>query len=142
MLEQNRLKKNDEVEVTIERLGANGEGVAVHDGAVIFVPYALVGERCMVHIVSDKKNFYFAKLVSVLDESDCRVTPPCPYYQKCGGCDLQHMSYQMQTQVKRNIVGDDLRKYSGQEFEVLPVVACEREFRYRNKFSFPVGLTA
>ena len=84
-----RLKKNDELEVDIVRLGANGEGVAVHQGMVIFVPFALVGERVLVHIVCDKKTFYFAKLVKIVTPSKERVFPKCIYFSKCGGCDLQ-----------------------------------------------------
>lgn len=140
MLETSRLKKNDEIEVLVERLGANGEGIATHDGAVIFVPYALEGERCVVHIVSDKKSYYFAKLVKVLSESKDRVVAPCPYFYKCGGCDLQHMCYQKQLELKHDIVFDDLKKYSGQEFDVLPVVASKQQFGYRNKFAFPVSI--
>jgi predicted RNA-binding protein with TRAM domain len=56
-MEQKILKKNDELEVDILRLGANGEGVAVHEGIVIFVPHALVGERVLVHIINDKNSF-------------------------------------------------------------------------------------
>ena len=63
------IKKNDELEVEIIRFGANGEGVAVVDGLVIFVPNALVGERVLVHIINDKNSFLIAKIVKILKES-------------------------------------------------------------------------
>ena len=62
MLEK-KLKKNDELEVVIERIGSNGEGIAVVDGIVIFVPFALVGERVLIHIINDKNSFLIAKVV-------------------------------------------------------------------------------
>lgn len=138
MISENRLKKNDEIVIKIERLGSNGEGIGVYSGAVIFVPYALVGEECLVHIVSDKKTFYFAKLIKVLEPSKDRAIPPCPYFMKCGGCDIQHTTYSNQLKLKQEIVASDLKKYAEIENETNKTVPSEREIRYRNKFAFPV----
>jgi len=136
------LKKNDELTVKIERLGANGEGIATHDGAVIFVPFALVGEECLIHIVSVKKSYYFAKLVKVISPSPERINAPCPYFSKCGGCDIQHMVYQKQLELKQNIVKNELKKFANLDIEVLGVVESANQFRYRNKFAFPVQADA
>lgn len=138
MKNQTSLNKNDEIVVTIERLGSNGEGIALYDGAVIFVPFALIGEKCLVHIVSVKKNFYFAKLVEKLSTSKARIDAPCPYFVKCGGCDIQHMSYVSQLELKRDIVKNELKKFAGQDVLVPEVISSEKQFRYRNKFAFPV----
>mgnify|MGYP003295036631 CR=1 FL=1 len=110
-MEQEKLKKNDELEVEIIRLGANGEGVAVHNGIVIFVPFALVGERVLVHIINDKNSFLIAKIIKFLRVSEERVVPPCPYFEKCGGCDIQHMPYHMQLAFKKEMVKNSLEKY-------------------------------
>lgn len=142
MLEETKLNKNDEIEVEIERFGANGEGIAIFNGAVIFVPYAIPGERCLVHIVSDKKSFYFAKLVKVLRPSADRCQPPCPYFYKCGGCDIEHINYEKQLELKREIVRSDLKKYGDMEPQVCAVEPSELEFRYRNKFAFPIALSS
>ena len=132
------LKKNDELEVTIERIGANGEGVAIYDEIVIFVPFALVGERVLVHIINDKNSFLIAKIVKVIEPSNDRVCAPCPHFEKCGGCDIQHMPYQMQLKFKKEMVKNSLEKYAKIQTEISDVVASDKQLRYRNKFAFPV----
>ena len=137
-MEQKILKKNDELEVEILRLGANGEGVAVHEGIVIFVPHALVGERVLVHIINDKNSFLIAKIIKIIKASEDRVAPVCPYFPKCGGCDLQHMPYHMQLDFKKEMVKNSLEKYAKIETQINDVVASDKVLRYRNKFAFPV----
>lgn len=132
------LKKNDELTLCIERLGANGEGIATYEGKIIFVPFACVGEKVLVHIIFDKKNFYVAKLIKVLSESKERFVAPCPYFSKCGGCDIQHLSYEAQLKLKTKIVQTALEKYAKLNIEVNNTISSEKQFRYRNKFSFPV----
>ncbi len=131
-------KKNDEIEVIIERLGINGEGVAIFDGIVVFVPFALVGEKVLVHIISDKNSFLVGKIVKIIKSSEQRVNPPCPYFKKCGGCDVQHMPYEMQLKFKKEMVENNLKKYAKIDAKVEDVVASENKLRYRNKFAFPV----
>ena len=92
---QDTLKKNDELEVTIERLGINGEGIATYNGKVIFVPFALSGERVKIHIINDKNSFLVAKLLEVIEPSNDRCSATCPYFSKCGGCDVQHLKYHL-----------------------------------------------
>lgn len=96
-MQQNVLKKNDELVVTIERYGINGEGIAIYKGVVIFVVGAMVGEEVLVHIINDKHSYLIAKLLKIIKSSKDRKTSPCPYYEKCGGCDLQHFPYDLET---------------------------------------------
>jgi len=78
---QDTLKKNDELEVVIDRLGVNGEGIATFNGKVIFVPFALVGEKVKIHIINDKNSFLVAKLLEVIEPSKDRCSAICPYFQ-------------------------------------------------------------
>lgn len=137
-METKNLKKNDRVVVKIERLGANGEGVATHNGVVIFVPFAMVGEEVLVHIINDKHNFLIGKLIEVKKPSENRVKPVCPYFSKCGGCDIQHLSYDDQLKFKKQLVSDTLKKYAKITHEINDVVPSPKVLRYRNKFAFPV----
>ena len=137
MLEK-KLKKNDELEVVIERIGSNGEGIAVVDGIVIFVPFALVGERVLIHIINDKNSFLIAKVVKVLTPSKQRVVAPCPHFAKCGGCDIQHMCQSEQLKTKKLMVENALEKFAKINVKTNEVVASNKQFRYRNKFAFPV----
>ena len=82
--------KNEIYEVEIEDLGMNGEGVAHIDGQVVFVPFAIVGEKVKVKIINAKTKIAVGKIVKILRKSNDRVQPKCKYFEKCGGCDLQH----------------------------------------------------
>ena len=93
---QDTLKKNDELEIIIDRLGVNGEGIAVHNGKVIFVPFALPEEKVKIHIINDKNSFLIAKLLEISQKSNDRCEVSCPYFKKCGGCDIQHLKYEEQ----------------------------------------------
>ncbi len=137
-MEMCALKKNDEIEVEIERLGANGEGIATVGGKVVFVPFALPGEKTLVHIILDKKSFFVAKVLKIITPSKERVNAPCPYFTKCGGCDIQHLCYDAQLEFKQNLVQNTLEKYAKINKKVQKTEKSKFEFRYRNKFAFPV----
>lgn len=132
------IRKNDEIIVTIERLGDSGEGIAVYDGIVVFVPFAKPGEKVKVHIINDKKSFLIAKIVERISGPEVKVNPPCPYFYKCGGCDIQHLSEKEQLQFKKEMVRNSLKKYAKIDTEIEDVVPSDKWFRYRNKFAFPV----
>ena len=133
-----KIKKNDEIIVDIDRLGDNGEGIASFDGEIVFVPYAKVGERVRVHIINDKHKFLVGKITQKIIENDEKIVPKCPYFYKCGGCDVQHLSKEEQLELKKNIVKNNLKKIAKIDTEIQDVVASDKQFRYRNKFSFPV----
>ncbi|HVK62628.1 MAG TPA: TRAM domain-containing protein, partial [Bdellovibrionales bacterium] len=128
------------LEVQIERLAVGGRGVARHEGLVIFVPDTAPGERVEVTLTLVKKNFAEAKLNRVLHPSSHRRTPPCPVAGVCGGCNWQHLEYDEQVRVKRELVRESLSKFSGFDVSktesVSPVIASPREFRYRNRSQF------
>lgn len=129
---------NDELELKIENLGSNGEGVA-HLPLTVFVPGALPGEIVWGKITLLKKNYAVAKLLKILTPSDERVQPPCPIYDRCGGCQLQHFSYEGQLWVKRQQVEDALTRIGHLACEVQPVLGMDNPWYYRNKMQFPVN---
>lgn len=129
---------NDELELKIENLGSNGEGVA-HLPLTVFVPGALPGEIVWGKITLLKKNYAVAKLLRIVTPSDERVQPPCPIYDRCGGCQLQHFSYEGQLWVKRQQVEDALTRIGHLACEVQPVLGMDNPWYYRNKMQFPVN---
>ena len=133
-----KIKKNDEIIVTIERLGDGGEGIAVYDGIVVFVPFAKIGEKVKVHIINDKKSFLIGKIVEKIVECENKEIPPCPYFYKCGGCDIQHFTKSEQLDFKKEMVRNSLKKFAKIEPEINDVVSSDKWLRYRNKFAFPV----
>ncbi|ELK44164.1 TRAM domain-containing protein, partial [Halobacillus sp. BAB-2008] len=104
------VEKNETVELTFEDLTHEGNGVGKVDGYPLFVPYGLPGETATVKVVKVKKNFGFGKILEVKEASEDRVEPPCDVFYQCGGCQLQHMSYQMQLDMKQKQVKDNMKK--------------------------------
>lgn len=134
------VQKNETIQVTFEDLTHEGNGVGKVDGYPLFVPYGLPGETADVKVVKVKKNFGFGKLLKVSEESEHRVEPPCDVFYQCGGCQLQHMSYQMQLDMKQKQVKDNMKKIGHLEHvPVHPTMGMEDPWRYRNKVQIPVG---
>lgn len=134
----NKISKNDEIIVTIDRYGDSGEGIAVYDGIVVFVPFAKIGDTVKVHIIKDKKSFLIAKIIEKISDINNVITPPCPYFYKCGGCDIQHFTQEEQLLFKKEMVRNSLKKYAKIDCEINDVIPSDKWFRYRNKFAFPV----
>ena len=113
------------LELTIDRLGAQGDGVADTATGTAFVPFTLPGER--VEATEAGRRF---RLDAVLAPSPQRQTPPCPHFGTCGGCDLQHADDALYTAFKRDVVVDALAR-AGLETEIAPLVACPPASRRR-----------
>lgn len=127
-------------EVKIQSLGSSAEGVGRIDNFTVFVNGALPNETVKVKIIEIKKSYAVGKLLEVLEKSPDRVEPLCPIYEKCGGCQLQHMSYEGQLEVKRQQVKDAIERIGHQKnLPVLPTLGAENPWNYRNKVAFPVG---
>lgn len=126
------------MELFIDNLGMNFEGVARLDGKVFFVPYALPGERVDVNIIRDKKKYAEAELVEVKTQAQNRIQPFCPYYFECGGCDLQHVLYEYALKEKTKKVKETLMKVGGIDCDVFDTIPSENVYFYRNKGAFPI----
>ena len=141
------MKKNDSIELMIEDMGTDGEGighVATEDGRsiAVFVKDAVMGDTIRAAITKVKKQYVYARLVEVIKPSPYRVEPKCPVARPCGGCTLQHVSYEKQLDYKWNKVKNCLSRIGGIEHpEALmePIIGMENPWNYRNKAQFPVG---
>ena len=114
------------VTLKISATGTRGEGIAYHDGLTCFVPFCLPGEEVEAEIVSSRGGVADARLVKVLKSVNGRVKPRCALFGKCGGCDLQFMSYETQLEFKRRLVQNNLRKIGGTDFGPEAVVPSDR----------------
>src|SRR5690625_3454654 len=138
--QQAPVKKNETVQLTIEDLTHEGNGVGKVDGYPIFIPLGLPGEKADVKVIKVNKRFAYGKLLHTHKASPERVTAPCNVYYKCGGCQLQHMSYDMQLEMKQNQVKNVMQKVAHlPDVPVHPVLGMEDPWRYRNKIQIPVG---
>ena len=136
------LKKNDVLTGQVVDLTHEGHGVVKIDRYPIFIPNTLIDETIEYKVIKVKKNFAIGKLIKVIIESDARVEPPCIYYYKCGGCQLQHMSYQAQLNMKKEqVVNLFHRKAKFTNTVIKDTVGMEDPWRYRNKSQIPVGLS-
>lgn len=138
--EQVPVKKNDLIDVTFEDLTHDGAGVAKINGYPLFVKGALPGEKGQVKVVQAKKSYGFGRLLELTEESSMRVEAPCPIFKRCGGCQLQHLSYEGQLLQKEKHVRETLARIGGiTDVPVLPILGMEEPWRYRNKSQVPVG---
>ena len=91
-------------------MAPTGEAIGRADGLVLFVPLGLPGEVVEVEITHQRRNFAHAQLINVVTPSPQRVTPPCPYFGHCGGCQWQHIEYSAQVAFKTGIVREQLQR--------------------------------
>ncbi len=135
------VQKNEYYDVTVQDLTHDGAGVAKIDGFPIFVQNALPGEEIKVKIIKVKKGYAFGRLEEIHKTSPYRVDAPCPIYKQCGGCQLQHLSYEGQLVAKQKQVKDVLERIGHlKDVPVHPVLGMEHNpWRYRNKVQVPIG---
>ena len=121
------------IELEITGLTAQGDGLGRHQGLAVFVPGALPGERVLARVVQVKKNYARAMLLELMRQAKERVFPACPFYYSCGGCVLQHLTYEAQLIWKRRWLKDALQRIGGQTVEVLPTLGTQVQIGYRDR---------
>ena len=107
------ITKNTKLDITITDMTNEGEGIGKVDGFPLFVKDAVIGDRVKVTVTKLKKNYGYAHLDKVIKASPDRVEPNCPVSKRCGGCSLQHLSYEAQLKFKYNKVVNCLKRIGG-----------------------------
>ena len=132
-----RLKRGEQVELEVEKFADRGKSLARTNGYVVFVPWAVPGDRVRVRIAKSKKSYAEAHLEEVIEPSDLRTEPRCFYFGTCGGCRWQHVDYQAQLDGKTQSVHDALVHNGGfRDVEVRPAIGSDNVYFYRNKMEF------
>lgn len=135
-------KKNENYTLTITDIGTNGEGIGKIDNFTVFVEQALPGEEVEIKMTKVNKSYGYGKLLNIIKPSPERIAPPCPIAKRCGGCNIQHLSYEAQLEYKKNKVYQNLKRIGGFEaIEVKDTIGMSNPFNYRNKSQYPVSRT-
>jgi 23S rRNA (uracil1939-C5)-methyltransferase len=127
------------LDLQLTAMAHGGSALGRLGNQVIFVPYAIPGERVRVEIAEAHARWARARLVEVLAPSPRRVEPPCPHFGqgKCGGCQFQHIDYEAQAEFKREIVADQLSRIGGlPNARVLDIIGAAEPWSYRNHVQF------
>jgi 23S rRNA (uracil1939-C5)-methyltransferase len=127
------LMTGDVVELEAERLSYGGDAVARHEGLAVFIPLGAPGERLRVRIIERKKSFARGVIEEIIEPSPDRREAPCVYFGRCGGCQLQHLSYPAQLSAKASFVGDALKRIGKIDWPREIEVSSSEEFGYRTR---------
>jgi 23S rRNA (uracil1939-C5)-methyltransferase len=134
------IRIGDRFEIDITDLTHAGSGVGRHRDMAVFVPLTCPGDRAQVQVEEIRRDFVQARLLDLKQPSPDRTRPVCGVFGTCGGCQIQHIEYAKQLELKTDLVRDALTRTGGfAEPKVLPMLGMAEPWGYRNKALFPVG---
>ncbi|WP_338592284.1 23S rRNA (uracil(1939)-C(5))-methyltransferase RlmD [Shewanella khirikhana] len=133
----NAKKLSQKIALKVQRLDHLGAGISEYQGKVVFIPGALAGETVEVQLTDQKKNYAHARLIKVIEPSESRQAADCPWYGRCGGCDLQHLSLASQREYKSAALADILGRGLGEAVTITeaPIVAEGWHYRRRARLA-------
>lgn len=133
------LKKDEIYEIQVVDMGHKGEAIGKVDGFTVFVDGAVKGDIVKGRITLSKKSYATAELVEIVTPSQDRVTPKCKLSGICGGCQIMHMDYNKQLEMKQDQIKQNLSRIGKIESpNLLPIIGMENPYNYRNKAQFPL----
>jgi 23S rRNA (uracil1939-C5)-methyltransferase len=133
IISMEQLRKNEIFEADIEAYNSEGSGVARICGRAVFVPRTIVGERWRIVIVKVTSSAVYGRAIEAVRLSEERRTPECEKYLRCGGCTMQHMSYEEELRFKKQRVNDALEHIGRQSVRLESIIGSRETSRYRNK---------
>ena len=136
------MSNSQEVILYLDQIAHGGEAIGRYQGKVVFVPFAIPGERVRVHLTEEKRSYARAELLEVLQPSSDRVDAPCPYFGRCGGCQWQHVAYMRQLELHLEVIADSMRRLAHiQEPPIEGIVPAEEVWAYRNNIQLHTTTT-
>lgn len=135
------VRSGDRIVVTIKRLGINGEGVGYYRRKAVFVEGGIPGEVIKAEVTRVENKYIAAAIREIEKRSPHRVDAPCPVFGICGGCQIQHMSYEGQLAGKEEIIREAFARYAGlQDVRLKPMLGMDHPWGYRNKAQLQLGM--
>ena len=134
------VSRGDHITLSLTSWGRLGEAMARYQGWDVFVFGGIPGETVVAEILRIQRKYLAAQVVELIQGSELRVEPPCPYYGECTGCQWQHLDYPAQLTAKKNLVVDALERVGGLSHQpVAEVIPSPEHYGYRNHARFTVG---
>jgi 23S rRNA (uracil1939-C5)-methyltransferase len=127
------------IKLSIDKIAYGGSGIGRYNDMVVFVPFSAPGDEVSVKIIEEKKNYWLGDIEEIITPSPQRVEPPCPYFMVCGGCQLQHITYDHQLAVKKMLVEDAVNRLGKIAPVILEPLGMTDPWHYRNKTQYPLA---
>jgi 23S rRNA (uracil1939-C5)-methyltransferase len=135
-----KITKNSSHRIEIIEMTPAGQGVGYLEGVPVIVERTIPGERVDIKIIKVTRNLAVGKCNKIVKPSPDRVQPVCPVFKRCGGCDLQHLSYEAQLKWKTAMVRDSFRNIGRlEDVRIHAIIGMQNPLHYRNKAQYPVG---
>jgi len=136
-MEDKKLKRGQEIKLTISDLAFGGRGISKLDDLVFFVKDAIPNQEVIAKISKIKKKYVEAYNIKTLKDSTDQIDPVCEHFEWCGGCTTQKLDYQKQLHYKQKQISDILNKIGGSnDLDINPIIGCDQTFFYRNKMEY------
>ncbi len=133
------VKRGERLNLTVENLASSGDGICEYKGYTLFLPGFVTGDKVLAKVAKITPRFGVCRVAKLISPSSEREKPFCQFFHRCGGCQLQHLSYKKQTEFKMQVVKDSLKRVGQLELSQDPVfIPASHPFYYRNKGIFPV----
>lgn len=129
-----RLKKPRLVSLPITEYGSSGNGRGYIDSKIIEVPFTMPGDTVKAVMYRKHSGVFVSKMAELVEASPLRIQAPCSHFAECGGCRLQHLSYEQQLAFKEQSVKNAFKNIT--DCIVSPIVPCDTIWHYRNKMEF------
>ncbi|MEG2770526.1 MAG: 23S rRNA (uracil(1939)-C(5))-methyltransferase RlmD, partial [Oscillospiraceae bacterium] len=134
------LNKNEIIDLQIDKISNDGNGIGHYNGMAIFVPFTAVGDHIKAKIVKTSKTYAFGIIDSITMPSGDRCTVDCSNFEKCGGCNFRHINYSAELTAKQLFIKDAFLRIGKIDLEPLSILPSPEQNRYRNKVQYPVSL--
>lgn len=123
--------------IRIEKYDHEGRGIGLYNKKIVFIPNTIIGEVVDAHIIEEKKNYAIGKVQEYLTKSSKRIEPKCPYYNECGGCNYQHLSFLEELKIKQDTLKNILLRYANINKDI-KLIRSSNEYNYRNKITLKI----
>lgn len=129
------------IPLQITDLSHEGEGIGHYQDRVVFVPSTVPGDEVEIRLVQVKPRYAHGLVKQITQPSPHRIRPACIVADKCGGCQWQHVAYDLQLQIKHQLVQQSLERIGKLDLPAPePILGAESSLRYRNKVTYPIDL--